>query len=880
MVRSINVRAFCFKLCDVSPFPFSNYAHPLFAGFFGHTEPQNEAMGGLTSGSVADLAELGRETWYNREVDGEKEQQQQQEKEKGKERERAVKERQREKAERRRMKHERLEEKREGEKQRVEDGIDKEQFIVTEASQRVDMERQERELVRQSMARHGKVERQCEQEIDMSKQESAERLEESRALFSQIEEQQRQRVDERTNASDKEAEQPENVAALEPNEKDRVPDQGEVNTLEEVLLVGKKGEAVAEYARRSYSNLCLHAADDGVNGAKRSDEPQQDFAPHTRGVPPELELQLPRWGTEGSGVQGQCGSSQGRDEISAPFTMSSAEAEMCEPEHFFHGLPGSPADASDELLTVNVPESLTCKTQQGYRAPLSATAPKEVGAEKCINKLGSAMGMGMGMPNVHYSPSPLVASYSGFSDQSNKGLALAASRGHTPIGNPTHESLHQQLPQCQSQSQSQTCSPTGFIQDPGTQGEFTCAAGSGAHHEYLRPYGSAAFSAGFFVEGDGVRSWGDAKSGLGSGSVEEGMERRVALDLSNLTRHLMDAGRPNRTNATPLPTSKEQLVLQLEVATKRELIEREEILRKNARMSSKARMGMAVLRQMNVLDAAGSNNAEEGKELQGVPSHVKGRATTVPAGSWNNSNRGANSGKEAVRFDVNAKAAEVQLQRYEELRARKTALMESRRIAYRDKVRQRVRQVQGQEVHVMNTGTPEASTNLPPPPPGGQHNINGHAMHQPTAAGTTSGGGVGRRVVRPRSSSRATNRQLVRNAITRLCLAGAHLEQQKFQALEALDGADATTFIILLAQSKVLSFKGLFKLVDVKGEAPVLHKLYGLGPTYLAESEVVGFFKYNSAAREFRKVHSRSFGTTTDAVSIEVSRLKKAPHRF
>lgn len=36
-----------------------------------------------------------------------------------------------------------------------------------------------------------------------------------------------------------------------------------------------------------------------------------------------------------------------------------------------------------------------------------------------------------------------------------------------------------------------------------------------------------------------------------------------------------------------------------------------------------------------------------------------------------------------------------------------------------------------------------------------------------------------------------------------------------------------------------------------------------------------GFYKYNSAAREFREVHSKTLGKTTDAISMEPARLKR-----
>ena len=52
-------------------------------------------------------------------------------------------------------------------------------------------------------------------------------------------------------------------------------------------------------------------------------------------------------------------------------------------------------------------------------------------------------------------------------------------------------------------------------------------------------------------------------------------------------------------------------------------------------------------------------------------------------------------------------------------------------------------------------------------------------------------------------------------------------------------------------------------------------RIYGLGPAVLNSSAVLSFFKYDSAAKEFRVVHARSFSATTDAVSIEAARARR-----
>ncbi|KAG5191430.1 CKK domain-containing protein, partial [Tribonema minus] len=123
----------------------------------------------------------------------------------------------------------------------------------------------------------------------------------------------------------------------------------------------------------------------------------------------------------------------------------------------------------------------------------------------------------------------------------------------------------------------------------------------------------------------------------------------------------------------------------------------------------------------------------------------------------------------------------------------------------------------------------------------------------------------------------ASNRRLIRNAIAHLCLAGPHVEEQKARCLEVLDAHPAPSFVVLLAQNKSLSFRGLYALWPER--AASAQRIFGVGPASLsaeappaaaaAAAAALRFFKYNSAAREFREVHSRSFGGATDAVSME-----------
>ncbi|CAM9253119.1 unnamed protein product [Pylaiella littoralis] len=124
-----------------------------------------------------------------------------------------------------------------------------------------------------------------------------------------------------------------------------------------------------------------------------------------------------------------------------------------------------------------------------------------------------------------------------------------------------------------------------------------------------------------------------------------------------------------------------------------------------------------------------------------------------------------------------------------------------------------------------------------------------------------------------RGFSRRSNRKLVRNAINFLCLAGGHLEEKKTRALQALDSHPGSNFVVLLAHTKLLSFKGLYACSGE--EDGTADRVFGLGPPQIDATVASGFYKYNSAAREFREVRSKTLGKTTDAISMEPTRLKR-----
>lgn len=145
------------------------------------------------------------------------------------------------------------------------------------------------------------------------------------------------------------------------------------------------------------------------------------------------------------------------------------------------------------------------------------------------------------------------------------------------------------------------------------------------------------------------------------------------------------------------------------------------------------------------------------------------------------------------------------------------------------------------------------------------------------------------------STNKLSNQQLIKNAISNVCLAGAHFEAQRVEAIQSIDywhtgeGAEArrksigdavvasptasvAQFIILFFHSKSLSFRGLYAVDPYTG---AIHKIFGRGPKSLPVLCIEDYFKYESSSRSFKKLPVKSLSSTVDAVSVDPSQLKK-----
>eukprot|EP00826_Nyctotherus_ovalis_P066492 TRINITY_DN982_c0_g2_i4.p1 TRINITY_DN982_c0_g2~~TRINITY_DN982_c0_g2_i4.p1 ORF type:complete len:712 (-),score=194.84 TRINITY_DN982_c0_g2_i4:75-2210(-) len=126
--------------------------------------------------------------------------------------------------------------------------------------------------------------------------------------------------------------------------------------------------------------------------------------------------------------------------------------------------------------------------------------------------------------------------------------------------------------------------------------------------------------------------------------------------------------------------------------------------------------------------------------------------------------------------------------------------------------------------------------------------------------------------------SKPCNHQLMKNAIATLCLAGEPNKKRRTEALDALSTIDNTKNAIVLfkeAAGTRQDFKALYSYTEEEG---MLRLVYGGKdvPTVIEQEMVYDFYKYDSGAKEFRRIAgNKSFSIAVDAVSLRPSLTKK-----
>ncbi|KAF4046775.1 Microtubule-binding calmodulin-regulated spectrin-associated [Phytophthora infestans] len=122
-------------------------------------------------------------------------------------------------------------------------------------------------------------------------------------------------------------------------------------------------------------------------------------------------------------------------------------------------------------------------------------------------------------------------------------------------------------------------------------------------------------------------------------------------------------------------------------------------------------------------------------------------------------------------------------------------------------------------------------------------------------------------------TKKASNRQLIQNALEFTLLAGGSMEKERSLALQALAESTCDNFIVLLKSAKELKFRALYESHVDRDFATRIFSLLpsnsSRAPLKLGSSDMISqFFKYSSAKKHFQSVPTRSFTVKTDACAL------------
>ncbi|XP_028405927.1 calmodulin-regulated spectrin-associated protein 1-B-like isoform X2 [Dendronephthya gigantea] len=138
-----------------------------------------------------------------------------------------------------------------------------------------------------------------------------------------------------------------------------------------------------------------------------------------------------------------------------------------------------------------------------------------------------------------------------------------------------------------------------------------------------------------------------------------------------------------------------------------------------------------------------------------------------------------------------------------------------------------------------------------------------HAPAQNTTSSAFSGFTGVQSYVKP---SGKTNRKLIINAISHVCLPGVVNKDTKDKCLQAMTESSAQHFLILFKDG--LKFRALYSL-DL--ESNQVLKVYGIGPRSVTEKMTEQLYKYNSGGKEFSKIPAKGFSLSVDGFTLHKS---------
>ncbi|KAI8609975.1 microtubule-binding calmodulin-regulated spectrin-associated-domain-containing protein [Chytriomyces sp. MP71] len=120
----------------------------------------------------------------------------------------------------------------------------------------------------------------------------------------------------------------------------------------------------------------------------------------------------------------------------------------------------------------------------------------------------------------------------------------------------------------------------------------------------------------------------------------------------------------------------------------------------------------------------------------------------------------------------------------------------------------------------------------------------------------------------------ATNRQIIHNAITHVCLAGGVNQHMKQEALERLSNSTWKHHIIVLKNAQNHTYSALCAWNSQHNHTETIHAMRvpmknGQFPQRIHEAEIDKYFKYDCGGRRFREIQTGGFGLCVDAVSLK-----------
>lgn len=117
--------------------------------------------------------------------------------------------------------------------------------------------------------------------------------------------------------------------------------------------------------------------------------------------------------------------------------------------------------------------------------------------------------------------------------------------------------------------------------------------------------------------------------------------------------------------------------------------------------------------------------------------------------------------------------------------------------------------------------------------------------------------------------NKPTNRQIIRNAIIQVCLAGEAYKRAREEVLKVIENSEVSYFIILFKGS--LGRKDLKALYSHDTETGQLKKLHGSenAPEEIHGYNISSYFRYDSSNKEFRQLQCKTLITGVDGITIK-----------